>query len=131
MTSENIKAPEHFETMESYSCYRLSGHGPLEEAASKVIEAITFSRAQGIRNLLIDTTRWSGHPNPDTLERFDWAEAFAKAALTKVKVAMVVRPEFMDPEKFEVTVARNRGLLGNIFESEQDALAWLLDPEAQ
>jgi hypothetical protein len=129
--SENVKAPEHFETLEAYSCYRLSGDGPLDEAASKVIEAITFSREQGISNLLIDTTQWSGHPNPTTFERFTWAEAFAKAALTKVKVAMVVRPEFMDPELFEVTVARNRGLFGNVFVSEKDAMAWLLDPNAQ
>jgi hypothetical protein len=125
-----MKAPEHFETMEDYSCYRLSGDGPLEAAANKVIEVITFAREQGIRNLLIDVTRWTGHPNPTTLERFDWAEAFAKAALTKVKMAMVVPAKFMDPEKFEVTVARNRGLFGNVFVSEKDALAWLLDPKA-
>jgi hypothetical protein len=125
-----MKAPEHFETMEAYCRYRLFGHGPLEEAAHKVIEAITFSREQGIRNLLIDTTHWTGHPNPTTLERFDWAEAFAIAARTKIKVAMVVRPEFMDPELFEVTVARNRGLFGNVFDSEKNALEWLLDPKA-
>jgi hypothetical protein len=125
-----MKTPEQFETMEDHSCYRLFGNGPLEEAATKVIEVITFAREQGIRNLLIDTTHWTGHPNPTTMERFDWAEAFAKAALTKVKVAMVVRPELMDPEKFEVTVGRNRGLFGNVFDSEKDALEWLLDPKA-
>jgi hypothetical protein len=125
-----MKTLEHFESMEDYSCYRLVGNGPLEEAATKVIEVITFAREQGLRNLLIDTTHWTGHTNPTTMERFDWAEAFAKAALTKVKVAMVVRPEFMDPEKFEVTVGRNRGLFGNVFDSEEDALEWLLDPKA-
>ena len=120
-----MKTLEHLETMEAYSCYRLSGHGPLEEAANKVIEVITFAREQGIRNLLIDATQWTGHPNPTTMERFDWAEAFAKAALTKVKVAMVVRPELMDPEKFEVTVARNRGLFGNVFDSEENTIGAL------
>jgi len=126
-----MKAPECFEIKEAYSTYRLSGDGPLEEAARKVIEAITFCREQGIRSLLIDTTRWTGHTNPSTLERFEWAEAFAIAARTKVKLALVVRPEFMDPEKFEVTVARNRGLFGNVFDSEKDALTWLLDAKAQ
>jgi hypothetical protein len=43
---------------------------------------------------------------------------------------MVVRPEMMDPDNFEVTVARNRGLMGNVFDSEKDALAWLLGPAA-
>ena len=43
-----------------------------------------------------------------------------------VKVALVARTELMDPEKFEVTVGRNRGLLGNVFDCEKEALAWLL-----
>src|SRR5262245_47597992 len=116
-----MKAPEHFEIMEGYCCYRLLGHGPLAEAASKVIEIITFTREQGIRNLLIDTTGWTGHNSPDTCERYDVAKAFAEAARSKVKLAMVVRPEMMDPDKFEVTVAQNRWLVGNVFDSEKDA----------
>jgi hypothetical protein len=123
-----MKAPEHFEVMEGYCCYRLSGHGPLAEAAGKVIEVIAFCREQGTRKLLIDTTGWTGHASPDTLERFNVAQAFAIAASSAVKLAMVVRPELMDPDKFEVMVATNRGMLGNVFDSEKDALAWLLDP---
>ena len=123
-----MEAPKHFEVMEGYCCYRLSGHGPLAEAAGKVIGAITFAREQRMHKLLIDTTNWTGHDSPDTLERFTWASAFAQAAGSTVKLAMVVRPELMDPEKFEVTVARNRGLMGNVFDSERAALAWLLDP---
>src|SRR6266550_606424 len=84
---KNVKAPEHFEVMEGYCCFRLSGHGPLEEAASKVIEVITFSREQRMRNLLIDTTGWSGHKSPDTLERYYVAQAFAEAARCEVKMA--------------------------------------------
>jgi len=116
--------------MEGYSCYRLSGHGPLPEAATKVIEAITFAREQGVRKLLIDTTKWTGHDKPNTLERFAVAQEFIQAARSAVKLAMVVRPELMDPDKFEVTVATNRGLIGNVFDSEKDALAWLLDPKS-
>jgi hypothetical protein len=102
----------------------------LAEGASKVIEAIIFSREQGIRKLLIDVTRWTGHDKPGTLERFTVAQEFIEAARSAVKMAMVVRPELMDPRKFEVTVATNRGLNGNVFDSEKDALAWLLDPRS-
>jgi hypothetical protein len=126
-----MKAPEHFEVMPDYCCYRLSGHGSLAEAAGKVIEIISYAREQGMPKLLIDTTKWTGHESPDTLERYQWAAAFTKAAHSAVKVAMVVRPEMMDPDKFEVTVARNRGLVGNVLDSEQEALAWLLETEAQ
>ena len=117
--------------MEGYCRYRLSGHGGLPEAASKVIEVITYTRKQGIRNLLIDTTGWTGHASPNTFERYQFAEAFAEAAHSAVKLAMVLRPEMMDPDKFEVTVAKNRWLVGNVFDSEKEALAWLLNPSAK
>lgn len=126
-----MKAPENFEIMEGYCCYRLRGHGPLVEAAGKVIEAIAFCRKRGISNLLIDTTNWTGHERPDTVERFNVAAAFTEAARSAVKLSMVVRPELMDPKKFEITVAANRGLLGNVFDSEKDALDWLLYPNVR
>ena len=75
-----MKAPEHFEVMEGYCCYRLSGHGPLAEAAKLVMEAISFCREQGMRNLLIDTTKWTGHESPSPLERFSVAQEFTQAA---------------------------------------------------
>jgi hypothetical protein len=128
---ENMNSPEHFEVMEDYSRYRLSGHGSLEKAAGKVLEAIAFAREQGMRKLLVDTTRWTGHGSPDTLDRYEVATAFSLATGSAVKLAMVVRPELMDPDKFEVTVARNRGMSGNVFDSEKDALAWLLDPDTR
>jgi len=46
-----MKAPENFEVIDDYCCCRLLGHGSLEEGVSKVIEAITFSREQGMHNL--------------------------------------------------------------------------------
>lgn len=121
------EVPEHFEVMADYSCFRLLGHGPLAVAAGKVIEVITFAREHGIRNLLIDTTGWTGHASPSTFERYSVAQEFARAARSAVKVAMVVRPEMMDPNKFEVTVAENRRMAGNVFDSENDALAWLVE----
>ncbi|HLX72010.1 MAG TPA: hypothetical protein VKV04_20535 [Verrucomicrobiae bacterium] len=121
-----MTAPQHFEVMDGYSLFRLSGHGSLEDAASKVVEAITFSREKGMRNLLVDTTNWTGHGPPSVTDRFRFALLFVKAAMT-LKVALVVRPEMMRPDKFEVTVAKNRGMLGNVFDSETEALAWLLD----
>src|ERR1051325_5159150 len=113
----NKQAPEGFESAEDYCRYRLSGRGSLAEAGVKVIEAITYCREQGKRRLLVDVTGWTGHSSPSAAERFDWAELFAVAAGPSVKCAMVVRPEMMDAEKFEVTVATNRGMMGNVFDS--------------
>ncbi len=93
-----------------------------------VIEAITFSRSQGISNLLVDTTHWTGHGPPTVTERYHFASLFTEVAGT-VKVALVVRPEMTRPDKFEVTVARNRGMDGNVFDSEKEAMAWLLEDQ--
>ena len=121
-----MKAPEHFEILDGYSCYRLTGGGPFPAAARKIIEAIAFAREQGIRNLLIDTRGWDCHKSPTTLERYDFANAWAANAAAGMKLVMVARTEMMDSEKFEIKVAKNRGLVGDIFDSEQEALAWLL-----
>jgi len=40
-------------------------------------------------------------------------------------MAMVIRAEYIDPEKFGVTVARNSGLNTDVFAQEPEALAWL------
>jgi len=121
-----MTAPEHFEVMDGYSCFRLSGGGSVEEWEDKVVEVITFFREQGVCNLLVDTRSWTGHGPPTITESFYFASAFAKAG-RPLKVALLARPEMMHPRKFGVTVATNRGLEGNIFDSEQEALAWLLD----
>ena len=126
-----MKAPDNLEFMEGYCRYRLSGHGSLPEAATKVIEVIAFCKKQGIRRLLVDVTNWTGHEKPSAAERFDWGEMFAAAAGPTVKAALVARRELMDPEKFEVTVATNRGMVGNVFDSEKDALEWLLKSAGQ
>jgi hypothetical protein len=124
-----MKASQNFQVLDGYCCYRLVADGPLATAAREVVEVIAYARERGFRRLLIDTTRSTGHKSPDTLERYLFAQAFADAAGSVVKLVLVLRPEMMDPEKFEVTVAKNRGLAGNVFDSEKDALAWLLDPE--
>ena len=40
-------------------------------------------------------------------------------------MAMVLRPEYIDPQKFGITVALNRRLIADVFELEEPALAWL------
>ena len=42
------------------------------------------------------------------------------------RVAVIAQPEFIDPEKFGVQVAQNRGLNVDVFTSAEAALGWLL-----
>ena len=105
--------------------YRPAGTVSFGEVVSLVGAAIAAARSHQARDLLVDTTALTGFPPPDTLQRFSAVEAWAKEASGKVRLAMVARPEMIDPQKFGVTVAANRGMASNIFPTEGEALAWL------
>jgi len=42
-----------------------------------------------------------------------------------VQIAVIARPEMIDPQKFGIVVATNFGALANAFASEAEALDWL------
>ncbi len=90
-----------------------------------VTAAIAYARAQGVRELMTNATSLTGFESPSIAQRFIFVEKWASAAGGVVRLAMVVRPEMIDPEKFGVTVGANRGLIGDVFVSEAEAVAWL------
>lgn len=129
--SETTDLPERFEIGEGHAIHRPEGHVSFQEALELLSQAIIYCRENGIRRLLIDTTKLTGFPPPVTAERFSMGERLARDARAAVKVAMVARPELLDPSRFGMTVARNRGLFSNAFSSESEAWKWLLDPNAE
>ena len=52
-------------------------------------------------------------------------EELAQEAKGIVAVALVIQPEYIHPEKFGVTVAKDFGLVMDVHTSEADALKWL------
>jgi hypothetical protein len=121
-----MDTPEQFETAEGYACYGPVGVISLQKAVNLVSLAITYARERQIKKLFIDTRGLTGFDPPTTLELFTLGGQFARAARGAVKVAFVARPELIDPPKFGLTVARNRGMIGEVFTTEAEALAWLL-----
>ncbi len=118
--------PEHFELADGYACFRPAGQVTLQQAINIVSMSIAYAREQGIKHLLINADGLSGFDPPNTLERFALGGQFARAAQSAVKVAFVVRVELVDPKKFDLLVARNRGLIAEAFRTDAEALAWLL-----
>ena len=123
--------PERFEIGEGHAIFRPEGNVSFQEGLELLSQAIVYCRENGIRRLLIDTTKLTGFGEPGTAERFSSARRLARDARAAVKVAMVARPEVLDPARFAVTVARNRGLFTNAFSSESEAWKWLMDPNAE
>ena len=116
-----------FELCDGYACFRAAGEVTFNEAVGIVGNAISDAAGRDIQRLLVDTTNLRGFPHPTTSERFFMAEQWASRA-RGLRLSVVARPELIDPLRFGVMVARNRGLFAQVFDSESDAIAWLLHP---
>lgn len=111
--------------------FRPSGQMSFDDAVAIVRRAIGAARANRTRELLVDTRGLTGFASPDTFERFLAAVQWAESGGGRVRLSMVARAEMIDPRRFGVLVATNRGLISNIFADEDAARAWLdLPPDA-
>lgn len=120
-----MDAPENFETTETHAIFRPAGQVTLNQAVQRVVAALIYAREQRIRNLLADLTGLTGFPSPSLVARYELMKNGALAAGGAVRIAMVVRPEIFDPEKFGVLVGKHLGLVSDVFLTEPEALAWL------
>jgi hypothetical protein len=116
---------EGFDIEEGRGIYRPVGSVSFYEAVTQVRAAIAAARMNKVRDLLIDSTALTGFVSPDTFQRFLAAVAWADEAKGGVRMALVAKAEMIDPKKFGVTVATNRGLVSNVFTTEDEARAWL------
>ena len=98
----------------------------LEQSVELVDQALVFARDRQIPKLLVNCKGLIGFRSPTLPERYFIVRQWAATAKGLVQVALVIRSEMMDPEKFGVTVARNSGLNADVFLEEAEALAWLL-----
>jgi len=120
-----MRRPEHFEVLNEDAVFRPMGRVSLDQAAELVTEGIAYARSLNICKLLIDLTNLTGFESPDIFSRYFIIQEWADAAGPRIRVAIVVRPEIIDPYKFGTTVAGNIGFRADIFTTEGDALIWL------
>ena len=98
----------------------------LPECVQQVKDAILQARHAGVAALLVDVTAVGFGP-PSIAERHGLVSEWAMAGRSAVRVALVVRPEFIDPQQFGAAVARSRGLDFKVFSDDGQALAWVTD----
>ena len=127
--------PRAFRFFEGYAIYRPAGQLSFDEAVATISEGLRYAASRQIERLLVDSTKLTGFPAPSVWQRFWMAEEWA-AVQARLRLAVVARPDLIDPSRFGVTVALNRGLVANVFSSEAEAIRWLLndkpasDPQA-
>jgi hypothetical protein len=120
-----MSKPEHFEILKERAVFRPTGQVSIAKMAELVATAIDFARSINIRRLLVDITSLTGFEPPDLALRYFIIHEWARAAGRSVRVAIVVKPEMVDHQKFGSIVAANLGFAGDAFTTEEDALTWL------
>jgi len=112
------------EQLHGYLATRFTGVGPLR-VVSQEFKLIT-ERCKLTNNdkLLIDTTGFD--VKVTLVDRFLLGERLGIFARYRIKVVFVSRPEQLDPRKFAVMVAQNRGVKVESFTDLEAAEAWLL-----
>lgn len=126
-----MNAPIDFQIAANHATCRLTGPGGLDELIAQTCQAIADARAQQITRLLVDTTGLTGITSLSTFDRYAIGERLAAAAESRLTIVFVARAELIEPQKFGITVARNRGLIAEAFTTEAEALAWLLKSESR
>lgn len=119
----------YFKTFSDHAVFRPSGHVTLAQMAKMVEQSIELAKTHRVGRLLGVITGLDGFPSPTLADRFFIISEWAAASAGQIKFALVIQPWLMDPRRFGVLVARNRGFLADVFTSEEDALAWLLGAE--
>ena len=111
-----------------YAIYRPVGDLTLQAAAAAVTQAIELCHRHQVKRLLVDGTALTGVQSLSMIDRYEIVTQWATVA-KGIKIAFATHPEMLEPTKFGITVAANRGFQINGFTSEAEALAWLLDPQ--
>ena len=110
-----------------------SGEFSLEDAKQGFLELLGAVAQYKAEKILLDGRNVRGKPGD--LERFYYGEFAARENLRIVvehkivpRFAYVIHEPLRDPSKFGETVAVNRGMILKVFETLEDATAWLTNP---
>jgi hypothetical protein len=115
-----------FEVIGEVARFRLTGEHVLEDGVHQIADAIVRTKESGYDKLLVDITAITGVEPPGVDRRYWLMGEWAKAGRGSVRVAMVARPEFIEPDRYAVIAGMNAGFTNNVFETEAEAMDWLL-----
>ncbi|HUQ11509.1 MAG TPA: hypothetical protein VM146_14445 [Steroidobacteraceae bacterium] len=115
----------NFEVIGKRAFYRPSARVSFEEAVDLVAESLRQARELDLRSILVNTSGFMGMSPPSIFGRHSMAVKWAESAGSQLHVALVARPELIDPDKIGVLMAQNRGVSAEVFTTELAAIAWL------
>lgn len=126
-----MELPADIALAPEFAAYRPRGGKKFAAWRDEMLVALQWAVGAGVRRLLADFSAVRLVDDPSTFDRFKLGDrAAATGAAAGVRVAVVGKEPVMDPERFGVTVAANRGLDARAFDDEVAALTWLVGPNA-
>jgi len=120
-----VPQTQPFDMLDGIAVFRVGRRASLDEAIGAVTLAISEARERGLRKLMVDASAIGDFQPPGVGARHYLARQWSMAAGGVVQLAVVVRPEMIDPQKFGVMVAANFGASANVFADPAEAVAWL------
>lgn len=125
------EARDHVEIIdhEDFLEVRILGSFLIDRFKRQFDAAVRACRERKRSKLLVDSTRIEGPIS--TVDRYHMGNYGAQEGVD-LQVASLTRPDLVDPGKFGVVVAKNRGLTIDVFTDRQKAVDWLqsLDTDA-
>jgi len=118
-------APSQFTITEDVCKFSPAGAVSLVGIVDMVTAAILFCRDKKVSKLLVDLRAVEGIESPTIAERFWMTQDWADAAQGAVALAIVARPEHIEPRRFGAKAAADMGLKGDVFTAEAVAWRWL------
>lgn len=114
-----------FEVVGDVACFHASGEQKFMDGVHQITDAILRAKSLGLGKLLVDILTISGVEPPSVEMRFWMMGEWANAGRGYVRLALVTRREFMSEERFGIAFGMNQGFISNLFDTREQALAWL------
>jgi hypothetical protein len=114
-----------FEIVGTRGFYRPVARASFEQAAEMIAIAIKQARALGLADLVVNLLGLTGFEPLKIFDRYTMATKWVESAGAALRVAWVLKPELIDPQKIGVLIGQNRGASGEVFATELAALTWL------
>ena len=112
------------EFKEDYAHFRPTGEFGPSSIVVPLRPAMQACLERGVRKILIDFTQLV-HGPMSVMDRFDLGEGIAKFWDRSITIAVLARPDQLDPKRFAKVVAANRGLQVEVFTEEAEAIRGL------
>jgi hypothetical protein len=116
--------PEFVECVGRRAFYRPVLAANFQGALELCMAAIRWARDQQCNDMLVNVQGISGIESLTAFMRYEMAVQWAQNAGT-LRIALVVPEALMDPQKFAMLMVHNRGVSGDVFIDEAEALDWL------